>query len=138
MKNNNYFLTFLTFAIFTVCFSCKKSSPEPLKSDTPPATTIVEYLITPMNLYFTEISYVDSSGKTITILDPSEFTNGTKSFSILTKPFNAKFSTVINNSSNTKIQCYLVIKVDGEIKKTSAVNAPAMSTTNNSLNYIVE
>ena len=131
MKPNNYFLKLLIFAILTACFSCKKSTSSP-------TTTIVEYEITPMNVYFIKIAYNDNAGNTVEITDPSQFIHGAKSISISTQHFNAKLETTINNTTNADIDYVLVIKVDGEIKKNTQVRALPMATFTSSVEYTIQ
>jgi hypothetical protein len=124
-------LFYLAIVFFLICntFSCKKSSA---------SATTVEYQITPMNQYFTLIKYNDNSGNPVSITDPSQFTNGAKTISVTTKPFNAKLEAEINNTTAATITFTLVIIVNGQIKGTKQVSSPPMTTSSNSLEYSVQ
>jgi hypothetical protein len=127
----NHILLFLTIIIIVANYACKKDSNSS-------STTTIEYQITPMNLYFTQIKYNDNTGNQITITDPSQFTNGTKSISISAKPFDAKLETTINNTTAATINYSLVILVNGVTNKIVSVSAPPNSITTNSAEYIVQ
>lgn len=130
MKKLHYYLLIVTLAICSINFSCKK------KSDSNPSTT-VEYRITPMNNYFTQI-IVDSVGAKVIIYDPSQFINGSKSISISTKPFLASISAEINNSTVSSIKYTLTILVDGQVKQLVQVNAPPFATSTSEADYTVQ
>ena len=130
MKKANYtvLLVLLSFALLAA--SCKKNS------DTP--STTVEYQITPMNNYFTQITYTDKTGNDMIITDPTLFVNGSKTISITEKPFTARIEAKINNTSVTSINYTLVISVNGEVKKYQNVSAPAAGMNTSSIEYTME
>lgn len=130
MKAMDYFLI-AALATSTVLFSCKKSS------DSSSSVTSVEYQITPMNSYFTQIS-IDSIGTKVVITDPSKFVNGSKVISVTTKPFLASIETTINNTTNSSINYSLAILVDGQAKNIVSVSAPAGVTSTGSVNFTVQ
>lgn len=126
MKKIRVFLM-VTFLICTIGFSCKKESK--------PGTTTVEYRITPMNVYFTKITFTDQTGADVIITQPSQLSNGSKSISISRKPFDAKMETEINNTTNQAITFKLVILVDGNIMAANDYQAPPMGDVINSIEY---
>jgi hypothetical protein len=130
MKRMNCFFCMLAAFLMTGLASCKK--------DQASAATTIEYLITPMNPYFTSIKYTNESGSTVTITDPSLFTNGSKTISVTNKPFTAKMETSVYNSGLATEAFSLVIKVNGEVKKITQAVAPVTVTVNNSAEYTVQ
>ena len=84
----------------------------------------VEYLITPASMYFTLITYTDQNGQSVSVGDLSTFSSGAKSLSVSTKPFDAKISTVMNNTSVNAVAYTLTILVDGQVKTVTNGSAP--------------
>ncbi|MEQ7801813.1 hypothetical protein ABDJ41_18605 [Pedobacter sp. ASV1-7] len=111
----------ITLLVMTVNFSCKKDNDE---AGEKPKTIEVEYKIDRPNPYFVEISYSNEANNMITLRDITELSNGSKTISITKRPYTAKLTTILNNTSNQKINYNLIILVDGEIKKVSPVDAP--------------
>lgn len=120
MKKIKYFLIGTLF-ISVINFSCKKDSDSS-------STTKVEYRITPMNVYFTKITYTDQSGSDITITDPSQFSSGSKSISITSKPFNASITTQVNNTTSGTITFNLAILVNEKVMANVEGSAPPFVT----------
>lgn len=97
------------------------------------STVTVEYSISPASAYFTQVTYTGSNGQSVTVNDLSTFQTGTKTVSVATKPFDAKISTVMNNTTAATITYTLAILVDGQIKAVTNGSAPpgnAAYTTN--------
>ncbi len=90
-------------------------------------TFTVEYSITPASAYFTQITYTDQNGQPVSMPDLSTFTGGTKDVSATTKPFDAKISTVMNNTTTATITYTLAILVDGQVKAVTSGSAPPMT-----------
>jgi len=130
MKKTPFLLTLL-FVLAFIAPSCSKSSGKP-------STTTVEYQITPMNVYFTKITFNDQTGSSVVITDPSQFSGGAKSIVVTTKPFSAKLQTEINNTTSTPVTYNLVILVDGQMKKTQPCSAPPNATATNSVEFSVQ
>jgi hypothetical protein len=126
MKINYPFSLFL-FVVLMVFSNCKKESDE---------TVTVEYQITPMNVYFTKITYKDQTGNDVVINDYSQFASGTKSISV-TAPFNARLETIATSTTSSTVYYSLSIKVNGEVKQVTSVSLPSMATTTSSVQYSV-
>jgi hypothetical protein len=131
MKKANHILILIMLSSVMSSLSCKKSSDSP-------TTTAIEYRISPMNLYFIQIKYIDNTGNPVIINDPSQFSTGTKSISISTKPFNAILETKINNTTSSTINYTLSISVNGAIKKIVEATAPPIATSVISAEYNVQ
>lgn len=107
--------------VMMVNFSCKKDGDEAGEKS---KTIEVEYKIDRPNPYFVEISYSNETNNMVTLRDVTELSNGSKTISITKRPYTAKFTTILNNTTNQKIKYNLIILVDGEIKKVSQTDAP--------------
>lgn len=128
MKTFNLFSVFL-LAILLTSGSCKKDDDTPL--------TTVEYQITPMNVYFTQITYKDHTGNNVVITDPSDFVGGTKSISV-SAPFTARLETVATSTTTTTVNYSLSIKVNGEVKQVTPVVLAPMATVSSSVEYSIQ
>ena len=96
-------------------------------------TFTVEYSVSPASAYFTQVTYTDRNGQSVSVNDLSTFQGGTKSVSVSTRPFDAKITTVMNNTTAATITFTLAILVDGQIKAVTNGSAPpgnAAYTTN--------
>ncbi len=87
-------------------------------------TFTVEYLVTPASAYFTQITYTDQNGQSVSVVDLSTFPGGKKDITVATTPFDAKISTIMNNTSTATITYTLAILVDGQVKATTSGSAP--------------
>jgi len=121
MKKAKYLIILTACTILVFAVSCDKEF-------NPSDSTKVEYQITPMNDYFTKITYTDGDGNEVIITDPSQFTNGTKTVFIKDKPFTAKFDTDFNNTSTTRVSYMLKILVNGKKVRSAAVQVGSGGT----------
>ncbi len=123
-------LIICTLLICTMNISCKKDSDS--------KTTTVEYRISPMNNFFTKIAYTDIAGQETIITDPTQFPTGSKSIKIVSKPFNARLSITINNTTNATISYNLTILVNGKVMATNSYSVAHNATTSASTEYTVQ
>ncbi len=119
-----------TLLICTMNISCKKDSDS--------KSTTVEYKISPMNNFFTKIAYTDIAGQETIITDPTKFPTGSVAVKILSKPFNAKFSITINNTTNATVHYGLTILVNGKVMATNTYAVAHHATVSESLEYTVQ
>jgi hypothetical protein len=131
MNFKHFFLLSSALAVISCCLSCKKDSSKP-------APTTVEYQITPMNNFFTKITYTDSTGNAVVIDDPANFASGSKIITVTKKPFAASLETTLYNTTNTSINYNLVIKVNGEVKSYRQAVAAPMGTFTESTDFTVQ
>jgi hypothetical protein len=102
--------------------SCKKDSTQDNTG-----SFEVEYMISPISIYTTKITYTDQTGASIEMTDLDQFPNGSRKITVSKKPFTAKLSVQINNTTNATINFDLYILVDSQFKKSAHGIAPAMS-----------
>jgi len=126
MKKITLLLSILSVILISSCSKDKKYDP-----------IIVEYKITPMNVYFTKIAYNDFNGQMFTITNHEEFIDGATSIPIEKAPFTAKMQTEIVNTTSSDIYYDLVISVNHQVKKIVSASAPANSTATASAEYIL-
>ncbi len=93
------------------------------------STTTVEYSILPASAYITQVTYTDQNGQPVSVTDLSTFPGGTKDLSVASKPFDAKITTVMNNTTNAPIPFTLAILVDGQVKAFTNGSAPPMTAS---------
>lgn len=117
--------------VMAFIFSCKKNT------DKTAATIKIEYRISPMNPYFTEITYTDISGP-VTITDPAQFVNGSKVIYVSKKPFLASFQTKVNNTNNYSLKYLIAILVNDSINKVLQSQAPPGGITSQTISTTVE
>lgn len=105
------------------CMSCGDNGTSNSNSFT------IEYRITPSSPYFTEITYTGPSGQPVTVNDLSSFAGGSRQITVSTRPFDAKLSAVMVNSSVATVDFVLAILVDGRLQATTPGAAPAASSS---------
>jgi len=126
MKKITLLLSLLSVILLSSCFHDSVSN-----------TIIVEYKITPMNVYFTKIAYNDFNGQMFTITNYEEFYEGLRTIPVEKKPFTAKMQTEINNTTSSDIYYDLVISINHEVKKIVSATAPANSIATASAEYVI-
>ncbi len=119
-------------ALSLVSLACSKSSTGTANTFT------VEYSISPASAFFTQITYTDQNGQTVSVPDLSTFSGGTKDLSVSTKPFDAKISTTMNNTTSATIAYVLAILVDGQVRAVTNGSAPANTSSTTSAEYVVQ
>ncbi len=122
----------LLFAAITALLlsSCKKDADKTSSGSKSTTTSYkVDYTISPADVYITQVTYIDSIGATITANDLSAFTSGVKTIHILSKPFKAKLSIRVDNTTNTTHNYYLAITVDGTVQKYVPMSVPPHATS---------
>jgi hypothetical protein len=127
-KINLLFSSLLLLSVFLFP-SCDK--------DDDPTTVTVEYKITPMNPYFTNIEYTDAKEDFVDITDWEQFVDGKKSVTVK-KPFPARIKTNIVNTTNETLYYDLVISVNGEVKQVVSATAPPQSNSMAVAEYTVK
>ena len=126
MKKITLLLSILSVILITSCSKDKKYDP-----------IIVEYKITPMNVYFTKVAYNDFNGQMFTITNHEEFVDGARAIPVEKAPFTAKMQTEINNTTASAIYYDLVISVNHEVKKVVSAEAAPNSISTASAEYII-
>ncbi len=133
MGRTNLLPAAVATALSLVSLACSKSSTGTTNTFT------VEYSISPASAYFTQIAYTDQNGETVSVPDLSTFAGGTKDLSVSTRPFDAKISTVMNNTTSATITYVLAILVDGQVKAVTNGSAPPMTPSySTSAEYVVQ
>lgn len=129
MKKINLALLFVLLIAGVLFLSCDSDSANP--------QTIVEYQITPVNQYITEITYNDKTGAIASVTDPAQFPGGKKSMAISAKPFTAKLFVTIDNVSVNAVNYTLVIAINGEIREFESSQVAAASQATIHAEYVV-
>jgi|SRR5690242_8942180 len=120
----------LCIALSAIFFtSCSKSKTA--------QATIVKYAIEPMNIYFTEIAYIDNNGNEVVNTNPSD-KDSVVSFSIRTKPFNAKLVARCNNVSTATVAYTMVIFVNGQPKQFKQLDIPPQAIEADSIMFTIQ
>jgi hypothetical protein len=98
----------------------------------------VEYKIVPTCNYFTKVTYCDQTGKSVVLKDLKTFRSGTKKVTVSKRPFAARISTEINNTTTAPINYLLCVLVNGKVKKSvSGMAPPLTSLTVTTVEYTV-
>jgi len=120
-------------ALSLAVLACSKSSTAS------GATATVEYSVSPASAYFTQVTYTGASGQAVSVNDLSTFPGGKKDVSVSAKPFDAKISTVMNNTTAATITFTIAILVDGQVKAfTNGSAPPGVSAYTTSAEYMVQ
>ncbi len=93
------------------------------------STFEVKYQVYPLNNYFTKVTYNDKDGNEVVQDDFTGFQDGVLSFFVSVKPYTARITTEIANTTETVIYYDLIIYINGELKAFVQASAPAMTTS---------
>ncbi len=121
MKTITPLKTAIAFSLLMILNACNKNTVQPSSPKAPITkdiqTNVIEYHISSVSEYLASITYADSTGNKITIYNPKEFTDGSKTITVTGRPFDAFFSTKIFNVSGISVNFKMTISVNGEIKE---------------------